>query len=98
MEAIVEKKVSFSELTKDLKIFPQILINVSVTDKNLAMSDEEVLAEAAAVEKELGDTGRLLLRQSGTENLVRVMVEAETDEICKAMAERVVEKIKAKYC
>lgn len=93
MEAMVEKKMALSELTKELKIFPQILINVKVTDKNAAMQDEAVLAEAKAVEEELGDTGRILLRQSGTENLVRVMVEAETDEICKTMAERVVAKL-----
>lgn len=93
MEAMVEKKMALSELTKELKIFPQILINVKVDDKNAAMQDEAVLAEAKAVEEELGDTGRILLRPSGTENLVRVMVEAETDEICKTMAERVVEKL-----
>ena len=97
MEAVVEKKTTLSDLIKDLKIYPQVLINVKVTDKNVAMADEEVLAEAAAVEKELGDTGRLLLRQSGTENLVRVMVEAETDEICKEMADRVV-KVLQKFC
>lgn len=93
MEAMVEKKMALSELTKELKIFPQILINVKVDDKNAAMQDEAVLAEAEAVEEELGDTGRILLRPSGTENLVRVMVEAETDEICKTMAERVVAKL-----
>lgn len=93
MEAMVEKKMALSELTKELKIFPQILINVKVTDKNAAMQDEAVLAEAKAVEEELGDTGRILLRPSGTENLVRVMVEAETDEICKKMADRVVAKL-----
>lgn len=98
MEAMVEKKLPLSQLTKELKIYPQILINVKVTDKHLAMEDKEVLAEAEAVEKELGDTGRLLLRSSGTENLVRVMVEAETDELCKTMADRVVAKISEKFC
>lgn len=93
MEAMVEKKMALSELTRSLKIYPQILINVKVTDKVLAMDDKEVLAEAETVEKELGDTGRLLLRSSGTENLVRVMVEAETDEICRTMAERVAAKL-----
>ena len=97
MEAVVEKKTTLSELTKDLKIYPQILINVKVTDKNKAMEDDEVLREAAAVEKELGDTGRLLLRSSGTENLVRVMVEAESDELCKEIAERVANIIKQKF-
>lgn len=93
MEAVVEKKTTLSELLADLKIYPQILINVKVTDKVAAMEDKEVLAEAAAVEKELGDTGRLLLRSSGTENLVRVMVEAETDELCKKMADKIVAKL-----
>ena len=95
MEAVVEKKVALSELLKELKIFPQILINVKVTDKNVAMEDKDVLAEAEAVGKELGDSGRILLRASGTENLVRVMVEAESDELCKTMAERVVAKLEA---
>lgn len=98
MEAVVEKKTALSELLKELKIFPQILINVKVKDKNMAMEDKEVLAEAAAVEKELGDSGRILLRASGTENLVRVMVEAESDELCRTMANRVVAKISEKYC
>lgn len=93
VEAVVEKKTTLSELLADLKIYPQILINVKVTDKVAAMEDKEVLAEAAAVEKELGDTGRLLLRSSGTENLVRVMVEAETDELCKKMADKIVAKL-----
>ena len=93
MEAVVEKKTTLSDLLKELKIYPQILINVKVTDKVAAMEDARVLAEAEAVEKELGDTGRLLLRSSGTENLVRVMVEAETDELCKTMANRIVDKL-----
>ncbi|MBQ6815022.1 MAG: phosphoglucosamine mutase [Lachnospiraceae bacterium] len=93
METMVEKKMALSELTRELKIYPQILINVKVTDKVAAMEDKDLLAEAALVEKELGDTGRLLLRSSGTENLVRVMVEAETDELCKTMAERVAAKL-----
>ena len=93
METMVEKKMALSELTKELKIFPQVLINVKVADKIKAMEDEAVLTEAKAVEEALGDTGRILLRSSGTENLVRVMVEAETDEICKKMAERVVAKL-----
>ena len=96
MEAMIENKSTLSNLTKDLKIFPQILVNVKVTDKNLAMADEEVLKAGKEVEEELGDSGRLLLRQSGTENLVRVMVEAETDEICSKMAGKVVDVIKAR--
>ena len=93
MEAMIEKKQSFSELTRELRIFPQILINVKVQDKKQAMQDAEVLAAADKVSEELEGNGRILLRPSGTENLVRVMVEAETDEICREMAERVVLKL-----
>ena len=93
MEAMIEKKQSFSELTRELRIFPQILINVKVQDKKKAMEDAEVLAAADKVSEELEGNGRILLRPSGTENLVRVMVEAETDEICREMAERVVLKL-----
>ena len=93
MEAMIEKKQSFSELTRELRIFPQILINVKVQDKKQAMEDAEVLAAADKVSEELEGNGRILLRPSGTENLVRVMVEAETDEISREMAERVVLKL-----
>lgn len=93
MEAMIEKKQSFSELTRELRIFPQILINVKVQDKKQAMEDAEVLAAADKVSEELEGNGRILLRPSGTENLVRVMVEAETDEICREMAERIVLKL-----
>ena len=93
MEAMIEKKQSFSELTRELRIFPQILINVKVQDKKQAMEDAEVLAAADKVSEELEGNGRILLRPSGTEKLVRVMVEAETDEICREMAERVVLKL-----
>ena len=81
MEAMIEKKQSFSELTRELQ------------DKKQAMEDAEVLAAADKVSEELEGNGRILLRPSGTENLVRVMVEAETDEICREMAERVVLKL-----
>lgn len=93
MEAMIEKKQSLSWLTRELKIFPQLLVNVKVADKHTAMKDEEVLKAADEVGKRLEGDGRILLRPSGTENLVRVMVEAETDELCREMAELVVEKL-----
>lgn len=93
MEAMLEKKQTLSYLTRELKIFPQLLVNVKVADKHAAMKDAEVLETADKVSKELEGNGRILLRPSGTENLVRVMVEAETDEICREMTERVVEKL-----
>jgi phosphoglucosamine mutase len=97
MEAVVEKKSSLKELTKGLKIYPQILINVKVEDKNKAMEDAEVVALEKKVSETLGDNGRILLRPSGTENLVRVMVEAETDEICREQAEKVADLLKSKF-
>ena len=97
MEAMVEKKTTFSDLTKELKIFPQILINVKVKDKEAAMSDEEILAVEKEVEEALKGNGRLLLRPSGTENLIRVMVEAESQDECKKQAEKVVDILNKKY-
>ena len=96
MEAMLENKETLGELTKDLKIYPQKLVNIKVKDKNLVMKDKEVLEITAEVEKELGDEGRVLLRQSGTENLIRVMVEAGTEVICKEMAEKIIKVIKDK--
>ncbi len=96
MEAMIEKKASFSTLTRELAIFPQILVNVKVTDKVKAMEDEEVLKAAKEVEEALGEDGRILLRSSGTENLVRVMVEAKSDEICNEQVYKVVDVIKAR--
>lgn len=94
MEAMIEKKSTLSNLTRELKIYPQLLVNVKVTDKIKAMEDEEILKAAKQVEDELGDKGRILLRSSGTENLVRVMVEAETDQTCEKMVCKVVDVIK----
>lgn len=96
MEAMIEKKSTMSDLLRELKIFPQLLVNVNVTDKVKAMEDEEILKAAKEVEEELGTSGRILLRSSGTENLVRVMVEAESDEVCNKMVHKVVDVIKAR--
>ncbi|MBR3833371.1 MAG: phosphoglucosamine mutase [Lachnospiraceae bacterium] len=96
MEVMIENKSSLSELTRELKIFPQLLVNVRVTSKDEVMNDADVLAATKVVEEKLGDNGRILLRQSGTEPLIRVMVEAETDDICKECVYSVVDVIKAK--
>ncbi|MBE5932919.1 MAG: phosphoglucosamine mutase [Lachnospiraceae bacterium] len=96
MEVMIENKSSLSELTRELKIFPQLLVNVRVSSKDAVMNDEDVLAATNKVEEQLGDNGRILLRQSGTEPLIRVMVEAETDEICKECVDSVVKVIKDK--
>ncbi len=96
MEVMLEKKQKLSELRKDLKIYPQILKNVKVKDKPAARSDEDVQAAVKEVEKALGEDGRILLRESGTEPVIRVMVEAGTEEICNEYVCRVIEVLKKK--
>lgn len=96
MEVMIENKCAMSELTRGLEIFPQLLVNVKVTSKAAVMSDTDVLDAANRVQNELGDDGRILLRESGTEPLIRVMVEAKTDEICKKHVDSVVEVIRNK--
>ena len=80
-----------------LKIYPQLLINVKVNDKEEAMNDEEVKQAIEQVNESLKGNGRLLVRPSGTEPLVRVMAEAETDEICAREVGKIVEIVKEKF-
>ena len=96
MEVMLEKKTRLSELIKPVTIYPQLLVNVKVQDKTAAEQDEDVQAAVKAVEEALGNTGRILVRESGTEPLLRVMVEAETDEICHKYVYQVVDVLKAK--
>ena len=93
---MLEKKTKLSELIKPVTIYPQLLVNVKVQDKTAAEQDEDVQAAVKAVEEALGNTGRILVRESGTEPLLRVMVEAETDEICHKYVYQVVDVLKAK--
>lgn len=93
MEVILEKKMTLSELAKPMTVFPQVLKNVRVKSKPDAQNDPDVKAEVEAVAKELGSDGRILVRESGTEQLIRVMVEAKTDEQCEQMVDRVVNVI-----
>ena len=96
MEVMLEKKSTASELFRDLTIYPQLLVNVRVKSKPEARADEDVIAAVEKVEKALGTDGRILLRESGTEPVIRVMVEAATDELCKQYVDEVVQVIKAK--
>ncbi len=96
METMIESKTAMSELTRGLKIYPQLLENVKVLDKKPVMEDKDVLAAVDEIAARLGDNGRVLLRESGTEPVVRVMVEAETDEICKDCVTHIVQVIKSK--
>ena len=96
MEAMLEQKQSLGQLVKDVDIYPQILENVKVRDKKDAREDADVITAVEAVEKELGKEGRILVRESGTEPLVRVMVEAKTHEICREHVDRVVKVLRQK--
>lgn len=84
-----------SELAAEMPIFPQVLENVEVTDKNVVLNSDEVYAEIDAVEQALGSGGRVLVRPSGTEPLIRVMVEAETEDACETYVQQIIDKIKA---
>ena len=95
MEVMLAKKMSLSRLKEGMTVYPQVLINVRVKDKRTAQEDPAVRTAVQAVTDELGNTGRILVRESGTEPLVRVMVESESEERCRELAERVVEVIRA---
>lgn len=92
MEVMIAKNCPLSKLAEPMKQYPQVLSNIRVKSKNDATNDAEVLCEVEKIETEFNGNGRILYRASGTEPLVRIMVEAETEMICKACIERI-EKI-----
>ena len=96
MQAMLDKKRPLSALVAPMRVYPQVLKNVRVTDKGATVNDEYLLAAIQAVEKELQGRGRVLVRQSGTEPVVRVMVEAETLEKCEQKVEKIVEVIRSR--
>ena len=96
MEVMMAKEKPMSELAAPLTIYPQVLVNVKVKDKTEAQNDADVQKAVKAVADELGNTGRILVRESGTEPLVRVMVEAESEELCRKYVDSVVDVIKSK--
>jgi len=99
MQVMIGTKKTLSQLAEPLVIYPQVLKNVRVTDKTQAQNDEEVKKAVAAVAEKLGTDGRILVRESGTEPVVRVMVEAGTTEVCEQFVDEVIEVIKARgYC
>lgn len=95
MEVIMEKKQTLAKLCEDVKIYPQLLKNVRVTDKKIARENPAVQKAVDDVAAALGSDGRILVRESGTEPVIRVMVEAATDEICKQYVDQVIEVIRA---
>ena len=95
MEVILEKKQTLGTLEDEVKIYPQILKNVRVKDKKTARENSAVQAAVQKAADELGSDGRILVRESGTEPLIRVMVEAASDEICEKYVDSVVDVIMA---
>ncbi len=92
-EEICDSKSSLSSLVEDVMVYPQYLKNVRVSDKDEVMNDKNVLTSVKDVEKIINGKGRVLLRQSGTEPLIRVMVEAESEEKCHEYADIIVKAI-----
>ncbi|MDO5119259.1 MAG: phosphoglucosamine mutase, partial [Coriobacteriales bacterium] len=96
MEVMIAKGKPMSELAAPVVFYPQVLKNVRVQSKPLAQNDEDVQAAVRKVAEELGDEGRILVRESGTEPVIRVMVEAGTDEVCEQYVDSVIDVIAAK--
>lgn len=95
-EEVCDSKRSLSELAAPLNLYPQYTVNVRVKDKAAAVGDKDVLAEVAAVEKIINGKGRVLLRQSGTEPVIRIMIECESYANCVAFAEQIKQTIASK--
>ena len=95
LTAMVQHKLSLNELAQDVQLFPQVLINVRFAGGTNPLESEAVKSVAAEVEKRLAGTGRILLRKSGTEPLIRVMVECEDGELAQQCAEQIAEVVRA---
>ena len=96
MEVMLEKKTTLSELAAPFVVFPQVLKNVRVVDKATVNADADVQAAVAEVTAALGSDGRILVRESGTEPVIRVMVEAGDLDTCQKYVDQVVNLIEAK--
>ena len=94
-EEMRDRKSTLSALAESVKLYPQYLVNLRVKDKAAVASDTDVLAAVEEVEKLIDGNGRALLRESGTEPVIRVMIESETDELCRAYADKIADVIKA---
>ncbi|MGN1141117.1 MAG: phosphoglucosamine mutase [Oliverpabstia sp.] len=96
MEVMLARKKKMSELSEGFTVYPQVLKNIRVNNKAEAQNDNDVQAAVKAVAEKLGDSGRILVRESGTEPVIRVMVEAESEETCQNYVDEVIAVIKAK--
>jgi len=95
MEAVIEGRAPLSQLASAVRMLPQVTVNVRVSDKERAVNDSAVKRALEAVRTTLEDRGRVLLRQSGTEPVLRVMVEAPTETECQQLAESVADVIRS---
>lgn len=93
MDVVIGKKTTLSALYKDVYLYPQTLINVKVKDMDASLNDPSLKALLYDIEQEMGDKGRIVLRKSGTEPLIRIMVEGETEEMSRGNTERIRDKI-----
>ena len=93
-EEICDTKTSLYNLSKDVEIFPQHLINIKVQNKENVLNDEIVKSEILQVEKLIGNNGKVVVRASGTEPVIRIMVECKNLENCKKYAEKLQKLIK----
>ena len=96
LEVMCDTKLDIDELAKDVVVYPQLLINEKVHDKNIVLNDEDIKAKIDDIAHRLKDEGRIFVRPSGTEPLIRVMVEAKTDEICHDLVYEVIDLMKEK--
>lgn len=96
MQVIMSRKKKLSELAAPFVVYPQVLVNVKVKDKAAAQADPDVQAAVDSASRELGTSGRMLVRESGTEPLIRVMAEAESEEVCRRHVNAVIDVLKAK--
>lgn len=96
MQAMIGSKKTLSELASPFKVYPQVLVNVKVKNKADAQNDPDVKSAVEKASEILGTSGRMLVRESGTEPLIRVMAEAQTEEECRRCVDMVVDVIKAK--
>ena len=92
-EEVCDSKLTLAELSEAVKLYPQFTRNLRVKDKKATLADEEVQKELAAVEERIGGKGRALLRQSGTEPVIRIMIECESETMCQAYAGQIADRI-----
>jgi phosphoglucosamine mutase len=88
-EEVCDQKITLSMLKSGLNIYPQITRNIPVRDKDRVFSDSSVISAYESVKRDIADKGRALLRKSGTEPVVRIMIESETEELCSCYADRI---------